>query len=157
MQILQELIEKGLIKEEKISRALIQKVLAKAHRGIKSASLLLADNDPEGGYELAYESMLLAGRALVFSFNFRPRATGSHKIVVDFVKKIMDNGENDKLVFKFDKMRKNRHYLIYGAGLAISETEARNAISSAKVLLEKIEMLIEEKNPQGKLFQRDKR
>jgi len=41
--------------------------------------------------------------------------------------------------------------LIYGAGLAISEIEAKNAILSAKKLLEEIELIIEEKNPQRKL------
>ncbi|MFA5993853.1 MAG: HEPN domain-containing protein [Parcubacteria group bacterium] len=150
MKIFQELIDNGLIKEEKIDFALIKKVLVKSHRGIKSAQLLLEDGDCEGSYELAYESMLLAGRALVFSFDFRPRAAGSHKIVIDFVKQIMV-GENSKLVFKFNKMRKNRHYLIYGAGLAISQTEAKNAISSATILLEKIEKMIEKNNPQRKL------
>lgn len=150
MKIFQEFIDSGLIKEEKIDFALTKKVIAKARRGIKSSLLLLADGDSEGSYELAYEAMLLAGRSLVFSYNYRPRAVGSHKIVVDFVRKVL-NDKKDKLVFKFDKMRKNRHYLIYGAGLAISETEAKNAISSASALLEEIEKIIEKKNPQGKL------
>jgi uncharacterized protein (UPF0332 family) len=150
MKIFQEFVDSGLIKEEKIDFALTKKVVEKSRRNIKSSLLLFDDGDAEGSYELAYEAMLLAGRALVFSFDFRPRATGSHKIVVDFVKKVLDN-DSDKLVFKFDKMRKNRHYLIYGAGLSISETEAKNAISSAKTLLEEIENIIEKKNPQGKL------
>jgi uncharacterized protein (UPF0332 family) len=151
MKKFQEFIDSGLIKREKIDFLLTKKVLAKARRGIKSSALLFDDGDPEGSYELAYESMLLAGRALVFSFDYRPRTVGSHKIVVDFVKSVMDEKDSN-LIFKFDKMRKNRHYLIYGAGLAISETEAKNAILSATVLLEKIEIIIEKKNPQGKLM-----
>ena len=151
MKIFQELIDSGSIKEEKIDFVLMKKVLAKSRRSIRSSKLILNDGDSEGSYELAYEAMLLAGRALVFSFNYRPRATGSHKIVADFVKKVLNDNEDVKLAFKFDKMRKNRHYLIYGAGLAISEIEAKNAISSANSLLEKIEIIIEEKNPQKKL------
>ena len=146
----QEFIDNGLIKEEKIDFALIEKVIKKARRGIKSSELLFADGDLEGSYELSYEAMLLVGRALVFSFDFRPRAIGSHKIVVDFVKKVMPKNDNI-LVLKFDKMRKNRHYLIYGAGLAISSVEAKNAISSAKALLEEVEIIVEKKNPQRKL------
>lgn len=150
MKKFQELIDKGLIREEKIDFFQIARILAKAKRGIKSAKVLFADGDPEGAYELSYESMLLAGRALVFSFNYRPRAAGSHKIVVDFCEKVL--GKQDMvLTFKFDKMRKNRHYLIYGAGLAISETEAKNAISTAKEFVSEIEKLIQKKNPQGKL------
>ncbi len=151
MKISREFIEKGLLKEEKIDFSQIGKVLAKSRRTIKSASLLLGDGDAEGSYELAYESMLLAGRALVFSFNLRPRAAGSHKIVIDFVREMLDDSTKDALIFKFDKMRKNRHYLIYGSGLAISETEAKNAISSAKEFIAQIEKIIQKKNPQKKL------
>jgi len=51
------------------------------------------------------------GRALVFSYGFRPRAAGSHKTVVDFTEAVI--GKDYKvLIKKFDKMRKKRHYLI---------------------------------------------
>jgi len=151
MKKFQELIDKNIIKEEKIEFSLIKKILIKGHRGIKSSSLLLKDGDFEGSYELAYEAMLLAGRALVFSFDFRPRAAGSHKIVIDFVKEVFPH-EHSALIFKFNKMRKSRHYLIYGAGLAISETEAKNAISSAESFIKEVEKIIEKKNQQKKLI-----
>lgn len=150
MNRFQEFIDSGLIKEEKIDFSQITKIFIKARRGIKSAKVLFADGDPEGAYELSYEAMLLTGRALVFSFNYRPRTIGSHKIVVDFSEKVL-NKKDVILAFKFDKMRKNRHYLIYGAGLAISETEAKNAIATAEEFLSQVEILIQEKNPQKKL------
>lgn len=150
MKIFREFIDKGLIKEEKIDFGQVVKVIAKARRSIKSAKVIFEDDDYEGSYQLAYEAMLLSGRALVFSYDYRPRAAGSHKIVVDFSEKVL--GKKDAMmVFKFDRMRKNRHYLIYGAGLAISETEAKNAISTAKEFVSEIEKLIQKKNPQGKL------
>lgn len=150
MKRFQEFLDKGLIKEEKIDFAQIKKVIAKAHRSIKSARILLEDKDTEGSYQLSYEAMLLAGRALVFLYNYRPRTAGSHKIVVEFSEKVL--GEKDFMVVsKFDRMRKNRHYLIYGSGLAISETEAINAIASADKFLKEIEVIIEAKNPQKKL------
>lgn len=150
MKTFQEFIDRGLIREERMDFAQMIKVLAKARRSIKSAKVLFEDGDPEGSYQLSYEAMLLAGRALVFSHNYRPRSAGSHKIVVDFAEKVL--GKKDMIiVFKFDKMRKNRHYLIYGAGLAISETEAENAILSAKKFVSEIERLLQAKNPQQKL------
>lgn len=150
MKIFQEFLDRGLIKEEKIDFAQIEKVISKAHRSIKSAKVLLEDNDSEGSYQMAYEAMLLAGRALVFSFNYRPRTAGSHKIVVEFSEKAL--GEKDfVLVSKFDRMRKNRHYLIYGSGLAISETESNNAIVSANKFVSEVEKIIQDKNPQKKL------
>ncbi len=127
---IQEFIDKGLIKkDDNIDSSQILNIIKKSRRSIKSAKLLI-DDDQENSYQLAYESMLLAGRALIFSFGFRPRVVGSHKTVVDFSKKVLGK-EIATLVFKFNKMRKIRHYLVYGTGLYISEVDSRNAISSA--------------------------
>ena len=49
------------------------------------------------------------------------------------------------LVRKFNKMRKKRHYLIYGTGLTISEIEAENAITTASKFLDKIEKFIQKR------------
>lgn len=145
MKIIQEFIDKGLIKkDDHIDSSQVRSVLEKSQRSIKSARLLI-DDDRESSYQLAYEAMLLAGRALVFSFGFRPRAAGSHKIVIDFSKKILGK-EIATLVFKFNKMRKVRHYLIYGLGLSISEVDSRNAISSADKFLKEVENFINDKN-----------
>jgi uncharacterized protein (UPF0332 family) len=127
----QEFVKKGLLRKEKIDFKQINQVMIKARRDLKSAKILLEKGYEDASYRLAYEAMLLAGRALVFSFGFRPRALGSHKIVVEFVKKVL--GKNfEVLTKKFDKMRKKRNYLIYGTGLAISKTEAENSIKTAE-------------------------
>ena len=145
MKTIQEFIDKGLIKkDDNIDSSQVLGVLKKSRRSIKSAKLLIED-DQENSYQLAYEAMLLAGRALVFSFGFRPRAAGSHKIVVDFSKKVLGK-EISILVFKFNKMRKIRHYLVYGTGLYISEIDSRNAISSAVKFLRYVIRFIKDKN-----------
>jgi uncharacterized protein (UPF0332 family) len=145
MKTIQEFIDKGLIKkDDNIDSSQVLGVLKKSRRSIKSAKLLIED-DQENSYQLAYEAMLLAGRALVFSFGFRPRAAGLHKIVVDFSKKVLGK-EIATLVFKFNKMRKIRHYLVYGTGLYISEVDSRNAISSAVKFLRYVIRFIKDKN-----------
>lgn len=147
----QELVEKGLLRKEGIGFDQINEVLERAYRNIKSAKTLLKDSDEEGSFQLAYQAMLLSGRALVFSYGFRPRTVGSHKIVVDFTEMTM--GKKYKiLVKKFDKMRRKRNYLIYGVGLAISKTEAENAIKTAEEFIEKIKEQIQKRNPQEKLI-----
>lgn len=146
-----DFLEKGLLREEKIDFGQIVDVIEKARRKIKSAKTLIKDNDSEGGFQMAYESMLLSGRALVFNYGFRPRVAGSHKIVVDFCSLAL--GEKYKtLVYKFDKMRKQRNYLIYGMNLSLSEIEAENAIKTAEEFIGKIAELIQQKNPQNKLM-----
>jgi len=144
MEKIESFIEKNLIKKDNIEPSQVLNIIKKSRRSIKSAKLIMED-DSENSYQLAYEAMLLAGRALVFSFGFRPRAAGSHKIVVDFLKEVL--GEETKtLVYKFNKMRKKRHYLIYGTGLYISEVDSRNAILSAVQFLRYIIRFIRQKN-----------
>jgi len=146
-----DLIKKGLLKKEKIGFEQINKVLGRSIRCIKSAKILLKNNDEEGCFQFAYQAMLLAGRALVFSYGFRPRTVSSHKIVIDFAEGVI--GKDYRiLVKKFDKMRRKRHYLIYGIGLAISKTEAKNAVKSAEDFLKIIKDFVQKKNPQKKLF-----
>ncbi|MBU2635278.1 HEPN domain-containing protein [Patescibacteria group bacterium] len=147
----QEFVKKGLLKKEEIGFDKINQLIEKAYRKLKSAQTLVKDNDEESSFQFAYEAMLLAGRALVFSYNFRPRTIGSHKIVVDFTAKVFGN-QYKTLVYKFDRMRKKRNYLIYGIGLVISKTEAENAIKTAEKFVKTIKGFIQKKNPQEKLI-----
>ena len=146
----QKLVKEGLLRKEKIGFDQINKILERVYRNIRSAKVLLKEDDEEGSFQFAYEAMLSAGRALVFSYGLRPRAIGSHKIVVDFAEEILGN-RYKILTRKFNKMRKKRNYLIYGIGLVISKTEAENAIKSAEEFIERIKEAIQKKNPQKKL------
>lgn len=147
----QKLVKKGLLKKEKIEFDQINKVLRNTFRCIRSSKILVKDGDEAGGFQLAYEAMLLAGRALVFSYGLRPRSVGSHRIVIEFSECIL--GEEYKtLTLKFDKMRKKRNYLIYGTGLTISKAEVDRAINSAQKFVDKIEEKISHDNPQQKLW-----
>ncbi len=143
MEKIKPFIEKGLIKKDNIEPSQVLNIIKKSRRSIRSAKLIMED-DSENSYQLSYEAMLLAGRALVFSFGFRPRAAGSHRIIVDFSKEILGK-ETKTLVYKFNKMRKKRHYLIYGTGLYISEIDSRNAIVSAVQFLRHVIRFIREK------------
>src|SRR3990167_9499576 len=145
----QELVDKGLLRKEKIGFDQIKKVLKRANQSFKSAKTLLRSNDEEGSFQFAYDAMLLAGRSLVFSYGFRPRTVGSHKIVVDFSQRILSKNLV-AITQKFNKMRKKRNYLIYGIGLTISKTEAQNAIKTAEEFVDKVTDIIHAKNPQRK-------
>jgi len=146
-----DLINQGLLKQDNIGFDQINRVIERAYKNIKSAKVLLDNDDEEGAFRFAYDAMLLAGRALIFSYNLRPRAEGSHKIVVDFIERVL-GAEAKILVNKFDKMRKKRHYLIYGISGSVSGTEANNAIENALELLDRIKKEIQDKNPQQTLF-----
>lgn len=147
----QQFISNGQLKEENISFTDVRKVLIKSESSLKSAEILLASKQYENSFELSYEAMLSAGRALAFSFNLRPRAQGSHKIIADFTEKVLGAG-HITMIRKFDKMRRKRHYLIYGAGLEISEIEAENAITNAREFIDQVRENIKQSDPQKELF-----
>lgn len=147
----QELVKKGLLKKEKIGPDQVNKVMENAYRNLEMAKTLLKEGYEDGSFRFAYEAMLLAGRALVYLYGFRPRAIGSHKIVVEFVKKSLSD-EYKALTQKFDKMRKTRNYLIYGIGLTISKTEAENALKASEKFLKIIEEKINQTRKQKKLI-----
>lgn len=145
----QDLIEKGLLKEEKINFAQVRKVLYKSKNDLKSAGILSKNIQYENAYELAYEAMLSAGRALAFSLGLRPRAQGSHKIVGELIQRIFGNV---LIVKKLDKIRRKRHYLIYEAGLSISKIEASSALKNAQEFISQVEDFIKKTDPQKDLF-----
>lgn len=147
----QHLIDSGLLKEEKISFADVRKVLSKVQSSCKSAEILLENEQYENSFELSYEAMLSTGRALSFSFGLRPRTQGSHKIVAYFVEAVLGKSHLATML-KFNKMRKRRHYLIYGAGLEISKTETQNAFETVQNFMGEIEKIIQKKDPQKELF-----
>jgi len=150
-KIFQNLIDEGLLKEEEIGRPFVNKVIAKARGDLKSAEILFKNSREENAFELAYESMLSSGRALAFSYGLRPRSQGSHRITLEFARLAMDESAAN-LLKRFSRMRKTRHYLIYGAGLSISMTEAENALKNAREFLKRTEEDMRKRDPQRQMF-----
>lgn len=146
-----KLLENNNLQRKKVSFQEVQKVLDKAHKCLKAAELLLKKDIDESVFKEAYDAMLLAGRALMFSLGLKPRTVGSHTITINFCSEYL--GDDFKtLIEKFRKMKKKRNYLIYGIGLVISRTEAENALKTAEEFVEKISKTIQKKNPQKKLI-----
>jgi uncharacterized protein (UPF0332 family) len=128
-----KLLGENKIQEKSVSEAEVKAVFAKARKTLRSAEHLL-DEDEESAYQLAYEAMLIAGRALMFSRGVKPRSVGAHKVTVEFCEAFL--GENYRLfIEKLDRARKKRHYLMYGVGQIISSTEVKSLIETAKAFL----------------------
>jgi len=145
-----KLLNEGKIQRKGVSFKEVDRVFSRAQRVLKSAELLL-EKDEESAYQLSYEAMMLAGRALIFSFGLKPRTVGAHAITVEFCQSIL--GEKYKLlVEKFNRARKKRNYLIYGTGIIISPTEAKNLIKTAKEFLKVINEKILATKKQKKLI-----
>ena len=78
--------DQGAVQEQAVDFGQINKILEKAYRGLKSASMI---DEPDSVFTLAYESMLKTSLSLMLSRGLRPRQQlGHHRTLVEFSKKV---------------------------------------------------------------------
>lgn len=135
-----ELEREGLVKKLPYDREKVMDAIGLAHRDLKTARSIL-DSDRDWAYTIAYNAVLQAGRALMFSKGFRPDGTNQHIAVVKFTALFLE--KDDAAIF--DRMRRKRHRSVYDTAGVISETEAGSAVEYAGILVRKIELLIRER------------
>lgn len=73
-------LNKGLIKEQKSNFKQLGKQIIRAEKDLSTFSLVI-DADPEWASTIAYQAMLRAGRALLYSFGFLPADGQPYKLV----------------------------------------------------------------------------
>jgi uncharacterized protein (UPF0332 family) len=140
----------GLIKKEMIGFDQINKQFSRAKQDLIVAEANLKI-DSEVTYNYAYLAMLRTGRALMFSFRYRPIDGKQHKTVVDFAEKMLGTKYSD-LVSYFNRMRKKRNDFTYDEpDIVISNEEAKNAIKIANEFVREVSRFIKEHNPQKEL------
>jgi uncharacterized protein (UPF0332 family) len=88
--------------------------------------------------------MLRAGRALMLSYEYRPKGKDQHKTVVEFCSTVLGD-EYRILISKFHRMRHKRHKFVYDVDGMISKSEAKDSIESARKLADGISAIISEK------------
>jgi len=127
----EELLSEGLIKPLKVSDKQIRSRIALADRDIKTARVIMA-SDWDWGFSIAYNAILQAARALMFSKGYRPtRGEGQHLAAVRFAEIALGEQLGGE-VYIFDKMRSKRHRVIYDVAGLISEQEAKQAFKFAQ-------------------------
>ena len=140
----------GLIKKEMIGFDQINKQFSRAKQDLIVAEANLKI-DSEVTYNYAYLAMLRTGRALMFSFEYRPIDGKQHKTVVDFAEKML-GAKYSELVSYFNRMRKKRNDFTYDEpDIVISNEEAKNAIKIANEFVQEVSRFIKEHNPQKEL------
>lgn len=102
------------------------------------------DNFLSGNFDwalnIAYNSVLLAGRELMFSFGFRPIGKEHHKNVFEFLREVELNQE---LVEFFDKVRKKRNKIVYGLIDDVSEEFVEEVIEKAEEFVQEIRTFVQ--------------
>jgi uncharacterized protein (UPF0332 family) len=135
--MIEDIERDGLIKRLPYDRKKVEDAIALAHRDLRTARTIL-NTDRDWAYTIAYNAILQAGRALMFSKGYRPDGANQHISVVKFAELFLD--KQDAIIF--DRMRRKRHSSVYDMAGSISETEAESAVSHAEVLIRKIEYLL---------------
>jgi uncharacterized protein (UPF0332 family) len=83
--------------------------------------------DPDWAYAIAYNAMLQAARALLFSDGYRPAGKNQHVAVVRFVAARIGPDEAAGL----DRLRRKRHITVYDTAGMIGGSEAIAAVRRA--------------------------
>ena len=126
-----ELLSEGLIKPFKASDKQIRDRINLADRDIKTAGAIMA-TDWDWGFSIAYNAMLQAARALMFSKGYRPSGgEGQHVAAVRFAEITLAE-RFGKDIYIFEKMRSKRHRVIYDVAGLIAEQEAKQAFNFAR-------------------------
>lgn len=145
MNDFEEFLKKGLIKKQHPHFEQISRLILRAEKDLQSFDRLISD-DAGNAMNLAYNAMLKAGRALLYSFGYLPTDGQMHKTVVDIVASVL----GDEYVIEtqqFERFRRRRHVFIYEAE-ECTQTEAENAKKVAVRLIEKVKQVIKDQNPQ---------
>ncbi|MDO9536698.1 MAG: HEPN domain-containing protein [Thermoplasmata archaeon] len=127
----------GLIRKTRIDKKRVEDSLDLARRDIETAESVM-DKSCDWAYNIAYNAMLQACRALMFSLDYRPTGRNQHVSVVRFAEEAL-GGDYAETILLFERMRRNRHISVYDTPGTISETQAKNAIAKARELLAAVE------------------
>lgn len=128
------------IRAEPGVRTQVQAQIAGARRDIETAKRF--GSDEQWTYNIAYNAMLLAGRAVMFSEGYRPTTgEGGHAAVIDFLRIKLD-ASFGPLLDIMDRMRRQRHRITYEGEPAVSRAQITEAIQTAEKFVGMIEAIL---------------
>lgn len=136
----ERLLKSNRIKPHPTKPNEVRQLLQLAIRDLNTAVRNLEEAS-DWAYSIAYNSVLQAGRALMFSEGYRPRGSEQHATVVEFVEERLGSNYAPQARM-FDQMRRKRHRVIYEVAGLVSKQEAEQAIGFAKEFVEKITEII---------------
>ncbi len=120
---------KNRIKPGKFSNKQIIDCLILSKRDIKFAKEILKENQ-DWAFNIAYNGMLQAAKALMYSKGFRPSGVGHHATIIEFAR-ILLNDKYSEIIDIMDIMRRKRNIAVYDQAGIISCKEAVEAIRVA--------------------------
>ena len=130
----EELLRQRRIYAHRATPDEIARLLALADRDIRMARRAMAE-DWDWAFSIAYNAVLQAARAFMYSQGFRPATDQGHKNTFAFMREALDP-EFASLVGYFDRMRTKRNQAIYDVAGLITEAEAKAIFEKAVEFVE---------------------
>jgi uncharacterized protein (UPF0332 family) len=127
----------GLIRRLPVDEKKVRDAFALAKRDVKTSKGLLAE-DPDWAFSIAYNAILQAARALMFSRGYRPHGKAQHISVIRFLETSLGKDAAETIV-AIDRMRRKRHRAVYDTAGSVSTLEAENATKRAEDFLKVVE------------------
>lgn len=138
-----DLLNEGRVKQGNFSRKQIEDCLKIAQRDLQTADTIM-ETSAEWAFNIAYNSMVQAGRAFMFSEGYRSAGLGHHATVIRFLEISLGKKYEDILNL-MERMRRKRNNATYDSVGTISIKEANEASINAKQLVSTISTLIDKK------------
>lgn len=135
---LEELLSSGLVRRVRPSRASALKALRLAKRDLKTAERLLESRDYDWCLAIAYNAMLQAGRALMYSMGYRPSASHGHVAVLKFLRAAAKDKLGEDLLTLLDRARRKRHRAVYEEAEVASREEAEECLKWASRFVSRV-------------------
>jgi uncharacterized protein (UPF0332 family) len=118
----------------------VERLLQVATRDLATAERILPD-DLDWSFNIVYNAVLQAGRALMLHKGFRSRGPEQHRTVVRFCELTLDPG-CEQWIALFDQMRRKRNRLVYESVGLVSRQEVEQALAFAGAFVEEIRLLV---------------
>ncbi|MFH1520985.1 MAG: HEPN domain-containing protein [Candidatus Micrarchaeota archaeon] len=143
---LAELKRRGFIKPIPIDNVQIAELMKISERDVELAEELM-QKSCDGALNLAYNAMLQAARALMFSYGYRPDSEYHHKATIEFIFAVFDN-KHKSLAETLDRIRSKRNVATYERTGAISKFEAEYALKGAQEFIDVVKNKLNKRNHQ---------
>jgi uncharacterized protein (UPF0332 family) len=140
---LSELLGKGLVEKFHSDPAQVKNELAIAKNDLVSAKKMLTIQEWGWAHNAAYNSMLQAGRALMFSKGYRPKSSEHHVAVVSFIGAVYSAKFPSEVLQAFGKARLRRNESMYDKADSISENQGRNLVAKAESFVNQAKEILE--------------
>jgi uncharacterized protein (UPF0332 family) len=132
---LSDLLGKGLVEKFQSSPEQIRNEMNIAKNDVVSAKKMLGIEIWGWAHNAAYNAMLQAGRALMFSKGYRPMSSEHHLAVVSFVQAVYPTKFSPEVLQAFSKARLRRSESLYDRAGSISETQGRSLVEKAEIFV----------------------